>query len=924
MGQGSRLRAPAIARLGLYLAAALAAAAGPAAASDGPSAVIASIRVEAEGPVDAALVADLLGLRVGEPLDRANLREVIRTAYARGRVERLRVDVTESPAGLELVVDISYRSTISRIVVDTDNFVLRTRVRRWLRLKPGDPVTASGIEIGRRRVERRLQDRGFAAALVEAYLNYDRGSNTVELELLVVPGPPQVLRSVALEGIERPEDAAAALPAFKPGARLTARLEERLRERTELALRGMGYWEAAVIEVERIADGTQVDVVLRVDAGLRSRLELEAPADVIEATRRLLPDPTRDELHPAQTEALAELVAERLQEAGHLLAAVSARLDPGEGEQVLRLVVDPGPKLDVAAVEFPGAAGVRRQTLEAAVTVRTGGAGGRMQQRISSATLELDRSSLLDLLHREGFAFATVAPPRIEKVDDKAAVRVVFEVVAGQRWSVSEVQLQNLPVEAAAELEERPLGLEAGAPWSPAAVERARARLDEALADTGYPDGRVEAEVDTSQAGLARVAFRVEPGSFVSVGEVIIAGLVRTREPVVAGVVERAGVTPGAPLSRRRLIAAQRGLFELGLFRSVALVQMPGHESRSVRNIVVRLDEGEQRSVLVGIGYGEVDAARLTLGWSHLNLLGRAWGFAAEASLSQSRQQYSLSLRHRRPLGLPVPGYLAVYRTTEIVADRELLRRGLWVDFGDRLRRPLRPWFRYDYEIVDQEVPIDPASAGTVEESRVASITPSLEWDTRNNLLAPDRGLFASASLQYAFPVFLADEHFLKVQAGATAYGPLWHGFGAAGLHLGFITPFDSAPGLAENLQIPFAYRFFAGGRNSHRAFDTDSLGVPGQTILGGSPIGGNALVLLNLEYRRHVAGDFWATAFVDAGNVWGSPSQVELGDIRWGAGLGLQYRTPAGPLRAEYAWKLDRAPDEGQGQFFISFGVAF
>jgi outer membrane protein assembly complex protein YaeT len=785
-------------------------------------------------------------------------------------------------------------------------------------------VTASGIEIGRRRIERRLQDRGFADAVVEAYLNYDRGSNTVELELLVEPGQQQVLRSVVLEGLAQSEEAAAAQLEVKPGARLTARLEQRLRERTELALRAMGYWEAEVIEVERLADGSQVDLLLRVDPGLRYRLELEAPADALEVARRLLPDPTRDELHPAQTEALAELVAERLQEAGHLLAAVSVELEPGDGEQVLRLKVDPGPRLDVAAVEYPGAASLRQRQLSEAVTVKPGGTGGRMQQRISSATLELDRSSLLDLYHREGFAFATVAPPRLEKVDDGGAVRVVFEVVEGQRWSVSEVQLQNLPVEAAAELEERPLGLEAGAPWSPAAVERARARLVEALADTGYPDGRVEAEVDTSQAGLAKVVFRVEPGPFVSVGEVIIAGLVRTREPLVAGVVERAGVTPGAPLSRRRLIAAQRGLFELGLFRSVALAQMPGHESRSVRNIVVRLDEGEQRSVLVGIGYGEVDAARLTLGWSHLNLLGRAWGFAAEVSLSQRRQQYSLSLRHRRPLGLPVPGYLAVYRTTEIVADRELLRRGLWVDFGDRLRRPLRPWFRYDYEIVDQEVPIDPRNDEAVEESRVASITPSLDWDTRNNLLAPDRGLFASASLQYAFPVFLADEHFLKVQAGATVYRPLWRGFAAAGLRFGFITPFDTAPGLAENLQIPFAYRFFAGGRNSHRAFDTDSLGVPGQTLLGGSPVGGNALVLLNLEYRRHVAGDFWATAFVDAGNVWGSPSEIELGDIRWGAGLGLQYRTPAGPLRAEYAWKLERAPDEGQGQFFISFGVAF
>jgi outer membrane protein assembly factor BamA len=315
------------------------------------------------------------------------------------------------------------------------------------------------------------------------------------------------------------------------------------------------------------------------------------------------------------------------------------------------------------------------------------------------------------------------------------------------------------------------------------------------------------------------------------------------------------------------------------------------------------------------------------LGWSHLNLLGRAYGFSAEVSLSRSQQQYSLSLRKRRALGLPVPGYLAIYRTDEVLADRDLLRRGLWIDFGDRLKRPLRPWFRYEYEIIQPgELPsgVQPQVTDELRESKVASITPSIEWDTRDNPLAPTRGIFASASAQYAFPAFLADEHFLKVRAGATLYKPIWRGFAAAGLRLGAIEPFDKDPRLPPNLQIPFAYRFFAGGRTTHRAFDTDTLGIPGQTIIDGDPAGGNALILLNFEYRRRIAGAFFATAFIDAGNVWASPSQVKFGDIRWGPGLGLQYRTAAGPLRVEYAWKIDPQAGESKGQFFVSFGVPF
>jgi outer membrane protein assembly factor BamA len=375
------------------------------------------------------------------------------------------------------------------------------------------------------------------------------------------------------------------------------------------------------------------------------------------------------------------------------------------------------------------------------------------------------------------------------------------------------------------------------------------------------------------------------------------------------------------------MLDAQRGLYELGLFRRVELVPMPGQEHRVERNIVVRCEEGEQKSYLFGVGYSNVDAARLILGWSHLNLFGGAHAFSAEVSLSQSQQRYSLSWREKRTLGLDIPSYLAIYRTDERIADRDLLRRGLWIDFGDRLKRPLRPWFRYEYEVIQPEslppdVPV--TDIDFPEETKVASITPSIEWDTRDNPLAPRKGVFASASLQYAFPAFQADEHFLKMQTGATLYRPIWRGFGAVGLRLGAIRPFDQVEGVPENRQIPFAYRFFAGGRTTHRAFDTDRLGIPGQTIDNGQPIGGNALILLNVEYQRRIEGPFFAVIFIDAGNVWQSPSHVRFGDIRWGAGLGLHYLTPAGPLRAEYGWKLDREEGEPGGKFFVSFGVPF
>jgi len=893
-------------------------------AAEGP--LIVSARVEAIGPVDEEGILEVLELQKGNRIDRQRLRELILTLYASAEVERMRVITAETEGGVDVVVRMSNRSTVSGVKVRTGKPTRRVKVRRWVQIEVGDPVTAEGIEASRRRVQRRLHDRGFTDAVVEAYLDFNRKTNTVGVEFEVVAGAPQVVRTVILEGLDDDEMRAAAGPKYKTGARLTSRFEDRLRDRTEANLRTIGFWEAEVLSIERRVDGAEVDLVMQVEPGARFRLELETPPESLKIAENAFPDPAREEIHPAQTELLAEQIVENLQESGFLLAEVSAELTVEADEQVLRVTVDPGRKLKVADVEFPGAESIKRSELRDAIGVKQGGTGGWFKQNISNATLESDRKALVDLYQRRGFPFAVLAPPEIVPIEVEDRVRVLFPIEEAVRWFISEVQIEGLPVEAAAELESDPLELAEGSPWSPGAVERAKVRLETSLADSGYPEGRVEAEVDTSNEGHATVVFQVSSGPFVRIGEVIIAGLRRTHRELVAGVIRRAGVRTGEPLSRRKMLAAQRGLFELGLFRRAELAPMPGQEHRADRNIVVACEEGEQKSYLFGVGYSNVDAARLILGWSHLNLLGRAYAFSAEVSLARRQQRYSLSLRKQRVFGLPVPGYLAVYRTNEVLGDRNVLRRGLWVDFGDRLKRPFRPWLRYEYEITEPDPfpsDADPRIEDTVRESKVASLTPSVEWDTRDNPLAPTRGMFALASLQFAFPAFEAEANFLKFNAGATVYSPIFRGFGAIGLRLGAMKPINADPIVPENLQVPFAYRFFAGGRTTHRAFDTDDLGIPGQTIIDGSPVGGNALILLNLEYRRRISGPLFAAVFVDAGNVWASPEQVNLGDVEWGPGLGLQYVTPAGPLRAEYAWRIN-AQGESGGQFYISFGVPF
>ena len=95
--------------------------------------------------------------------------------------------------------------------------------------------------------------------------------------------------------------------------------------------------------------------------------------------------------------------------------------------------------------------------------------------------------------------------------------------------------------------------------------------------------------------------------------------------------------------------------------------------------------------------------------------------------------------------------------------------------------------------------------------------------------------------------------------------------------------------------ELPFVYRFQAGGSRSVRGYDFEQLSNNG--------IGSNHILTasaeLEFKFREH-----WSVAgFYDVGNAFNDWSQR---DLKSGAGLGLRWYTPAGAVRLDYARGLD------------------
>ena len=106
------------------------------------------------------------------------------------------------------------------------------------------------------------------------------------------------------------------------------------------------------------------------------------------------------------------------------------------------------------------------------------------------------------------------------------------------------------------------------------------------------------------------------------------------------------------------------------------------------------------------------------------------------------------------------------------------------------------------------------------------------------------------------------------------------------------------------------------------RGFKQDFLGpLDGDS---GDPVGGAAMIVLKQEARFRLMDRLNLHLFLDTGNVYPEIGDVDLDELKFTAGPGFSYLTPAGPIRIYYGFKLDREDDEDSGRLHFTFGRTF
>jgi outer membrane protein assembly complex protein YaeT len=925
-------------------------------AGDGPW--IARIEIRSDAPIDQEReLRDLVTFRPGDRLTEQAVRRTLRNLQATGTAYEVELhtrpiapDALEGEGGeaVEVVLVMWAAEQIRSVGVEGELGRLSEReLEREIPLTAGQPLIESRLLRGVYRLQELYEAQGYFDADVVLSVDVDEEKKRVDVVYRVDAGERARVSDIRFEGDRGPFSAAQLIERLRvePGEpyRQSAVREDAERLREWLIEQ---EYRTAIVDPPReevLPEGGEVSLTYPIEVG--PRVEVEIVGVGLRELRRndLLPflgDQGYDEALVLQA---ADRTRRYFQEKGHWQVEVSYQEERREEGRVLhlRFEVVPGPEYTLQEVDFEGNEEVSDGQLSDLMETTprrllTLGSG-----RLVDPVLDDDLDNIRSYYALQGFQGYDVGPADIDRRELDLYLTVPIE--EGTRRRVVELGFAGLEALDEERLRAE-LPLRSGGPFHPLLLEDTL-RITRAYYEAeGYLSPQISAEASWNADGtLVDLTVRVIEGPQTVLDRLIIRGNVRTHQDVIEDAIE---LEPGEPVSRIRLLEAERNLYELGIFRRVDLDLGPADLTEPTRDVIVRVQEGRTRRVSYGLGYDSDNGPAGLLGYSQRNLFGRAFTFQSDLRFGEKERLARAILDQPTFTKYDIPMLYTVAYQEEELRSYDVARFVSQVEAvyqEDEWRYGLA----FDYRIVESTLTVDPETlepdGSPVIERRdqdvkISSLIPNLFVDRRNDPIAPTRGWSGAARFQWAFPIRgFTETDFVKTFVQLTGYQPVGFGHFAASLRGGAIEPLidstEDLPGVIQdeppNLKIPIDERFFAGGDFSHRAYDKDELGIPGSTLFAdGSGRGGNGLFILNLDYRFPAWGPVGGALFVDGGNVWPDWRDLDLSEIRWGAGVEARYISPIGPVRAGVGYQLnpDTVPglDEDRVHFFLAVGNPF
>jgi outer membrane protein insertion porin family len=815
-----------------------------------------------------------------------------------------------------------------------------------LKMKVGGEITSARLQRGTDRIRKFLVKRGHLSGRAPVRRgSYDAAKNTIPLDLDVTEGPRV---KVALNGAKfSAGELKKLIPIYQEGAVDTDLLEEgkrNIRERLER----QGYFDASVnykTEMREAksdhgaAGSTEEIITYTVERGdrhkligieitgnkyfdtelLRSRLQIFGGAfgSAGRFSRRLV-------------ESDAQSMRTLYQANGFLDAKVEQQIQDNykgkEGDLFIRFVIQEGKQTRVASLMIEGNHAFKEDELLGVI-------GSTPGQPYSDFGVTTDRDNILALYFNEGFPEASFTATA-----ERVAIGLAAQKADSGKGSTSEQE------NGKKELKEKD---------SKPAIE---------------------------QADAVQLVYHIQEGPQTRVRRVLIGGYQHTRPGVIHREVH---IKVREPLREGDVVESQRRLYNLGVFNRVTIEPQNRSGTNPEKDVAVLVEEAKRYTLSYGGGFevqrlasttsptgAQIQAApRGIIEVSKLNLTGRADSLSLKLRGSTIEDRALLGYSIPNTFGNPHFSFQATAyteKTQDINTFTEMRYEGA-VQLTEQLTPRTTVLYGYTFRKVlvsNLNSHIAPEEIPLFEQPTLVSQL-GVTWfrDTRDNPADASKGTFNSANFSDADTVLGSSASFLRFFFQNSTYYPIKRRFSfARSTRFGFLVPYRDtvslsfpppAPGECTAgatasgplpTIIPLPERFFGGGGTSLRGFALNQAGP--RDICTGFPVGGQAMLILNQEFRFPMRLPFVGTSlggaiFYDGGNVYSRLSRIsfrsmlpsptfalqnpalpagptnvpvcatnctnELNYFAHTIGLGVRYRTPVGPIRIDLGYQLNR-----------------
>ena len=933
-------------RLGWWIAMPVLAALGtvlPAAAANTyEGQPIASVKFDPERqPLTLDQLLAMLPLRVGQPLRESDLRDSLQRLYQTGEYADIAVDATLAAGGVALKFLTKPAFFIGYVEVygvpDPPN---EGQLLVASKLALGTPYVPDETAAAVTRIVDLLKRNGLYNAGVEPESSTREAAQQVQIGFQVNPEKRAKFDGLVVSG-----------NTLRPGEKLLHSSGWKRRPgwlgwhpmtdtRLQNGLDNIRSWypkhdhllaQVTLVKLDYHPASNTVTPELKIDIGPPVLVRLRGAKLSSGQLRSLLPIYEERSIDRDLLEEGSRDLASYFQSQGYFDATADYRMaSPPGGEQLIDYYVNAGVRHKIAKVEVQGNHYFDGATIRERMSVMPASFIRYRHGRYSRNELDRDLDAIRDLYRSNGFRDVDVTSRVLDDYNgEKAHIAIFIDITEGQQWFVANLSFEGVSDDFRAALL-LILHSTAGQPYSDFNIAADRDNILDYYFNSGYPAAKFEfTSMPAAQPNQVNLAFIVTPGARVYVRDVLVAGLKRTKPDVVR---DRISLDPGDPLSQSQINQSQRRLYDLGIFTRVdAAIQNPDGDEPD-KYVLYSLEEAGRYSMNVGVGaeIGSIGGGttsldspagttgvspRFSFGISRLNFFGLGHTMSLQTLVSTLEQRALLTyvapqFEGNPKLSLQFSGLFDISHDVRTFSAR---REEGSVQLAQRLSRANTLQYRYTYRNVD--------ILGTPLISRdlipllsqpvhVGFISMSFIQDKRDNPIDSHRGMYTSIDLALASSVFGSQTGFGRVVARNSTYYSL-----TKNLVLARTTDFGIIERYAGLQDIPLPERFFGGGTFSNRAFPDFQAGPRDPNT--GFPVGGNALFMNTIELRFPLVGDnLGGVLFNDLGNVYSAVNKINLQfrqpnlqDFDYavqGFGFGIRYRTPIGPVRADFSFSPD------------------